>query len=264
MLGGFERFVFTDGTVDNDDGDRLVDDLFYYSHNHDVWNAHADADQHYHACGWHEARDPNPFFSTSLYQAAYPDVGAAGVDPLLHFDQIGWTEGRVPSLAFDPRQYLAANPTSRRPHVDPLLHYLVVRLAGRARAVRAERADRRQRLRLCLVSRPQSGRGGGATSIRCSISRPSAGSEGRNPNALFDTAGYLATYADVAAAHVNPLEHYNQFGWREGRDPSVGFDTTSYLAAYPDVAAAQRQSADAFLPYGSHEGRSAFADGVWG
>ena len=39
VLTGFERFVFTDGTVDNNDGNRLVDDLFYYSHNHDVWNA---------------------------------------------------------------------------------------------------------------------------------------------------------------------------------------------------------------------------------
>ena len=62
--------------------------------------------------------------------------------------------------------------------------------------------------------------------------------EGRDPNALFDTAGYLAAYQDVATAGVNPLDHYNAFGWHEGRDPSVGFDTASYLAAYADVAAA--------------------------
>ena len=47
QLTGVERFVFTDGTVDNNDGDRMVDDLFYYAQNHDVWNAHADADAHY-------------------------------------------------------------------------------------------------------------------------------------------------------------------------------------------------------------------------
>ena len=88
--------------------------------------------------------------------------------------------------------------------------------------------------------------------------------EGRNPNALFDTAGYLATYADVAAAHVNPLEHYNQFGWHEGRDPSVGFDTTAYLAAYPDVAAAGVNPLVHFLQFGIHEGRSPFADGIFG
>ena len=68
----------------------------------------------------------------------------------------------------------------------------------------------------------------------------------------------------MAAADVNPLDHYNLFGWREGRDPSVGFDTTSYLAAYPDVAAANVNPLTHYLTYGFHEGRSAFADGVWG
>ena len=62
VLTGFNTYVFTDGTVNENDGDPLVDDLFYYSHNHDVWNAHVDADQHYHQYGWHEGRDPNAFF----------------------------------------------------------------------------------------------------------------------------------------------------------------------------------------------------------
>ena len=43
--------------------------------------------------------------------------------------------------------------------------------------------------------------------------------EGRNPNAYFDVNGYLANYPDVAAAHVNPLDHYDPCGWNEGRDP---------------------------------------------
>jgi len=68
----------------------------------------------------------------------------------------------------------------------------------------------------------------------------------------------------VKAANVNPLDHYNQFGWHEGRDPSVGFDTTSYRAAYPDVAAANINPLAHFLDNGIHEGRSPFADGVWG
>ena len=34
--------MFTDGTVNNNDEDPLVDDLFYYSQYHDV-AAHADA-----------------------------------------------------------------------------------------------------------------------------------------------------------------------------------------------------------------------------
>ena len=56
----------------------------------------------------------------------------------------------------------------------------------------------------------------------------------------------------------------NQFGWLEGRDPSVGFDTTAYLAANPDVAAAQVDPLAHFLQFGIHEGRSPQADGVWG
>ena len=68
----------------------------------------------------------------------------------------------------------------------------------------------------------------------------------------------------MKAANVNPLDHYNQFGWHEGRDPSVGFDTTSYLAAYADVNAAHINPLNHFLDFGIHEGRSPFADGVWG
>ncbi len=68
----------------------------------------------------------------------------------------------------------------------------------------------------------------------------------------------------MKAANINPLDHYNQFGWHEGRDPSVAFDTTSYLAAYNDVNAAHVNPLTHFLQFGIHEGRSGFADGVWG
>jgi hypothetical protein len=81
---------------------------------------------------------------------------------------------------------------------------------------------------------------------------------------VFDTAGYLANYADVAAANVNPFDHYNIFGWHEGRDPATGFDTTAYLAAYADVAAANVNPLGHYLAFGLFEGRSAFGDGVWG
>ena len=53
ILTGFETFVFTDGTVQQRDGDALVDDLFYYAQNHDVWNAQADADAAF-SCVWLE------------------------------------------------------------------------------------------------------------------------------------------------------------------------------------------------------------------
>ena len=76
--------------------------------------------------------------------------------------------------------------------------------------------------------------------------------EGRDPNAWFDTSGYLAVNKDVAAAGVNPLDHYHNSGWHEGRDPSANFDTTLYLINNPDVAAA---GIDPLAHYLSRPGR---------
>ena len=260
VLGGFERFVFTDGTVDNADGDRLVDDLFYYARYHDVWTAQADADQHFHASGWHETRDPNPFFST----VALP-IGLSGCR----------RRRRRSAHPFRPERL------ARRAH--PL-----ARLQSRRSIAPPTQMSRLPvSIRCCIISSfgHQEGREPFAPSELIAANgfdyvwylghNPDVAAanvdplghfqtvgwrEGRNPNAHFDTAGYLATYADVAAAQVNPLDHYDLFGWREGRDPSVGFDTTAYRAAYPDVAAANVNPLTHYLTYGIHEGRSAFAD----
>ena len=53
------------------------------------------------------------------------------------------------------------------------------------------------------------------------------------------------------------------FGWQEGRDPSACFDTLGYLAANPDVAAADVNPLDHFLTFGIYEGRQAVNDGMW-
>ena len=117
--------MFTDGTVNNNDGDRLVDDLFYYSQNHDVWNAHADADTHYHSIGWQEGRDPNAFFSTTIYLSANPDAKAGGVDPLTQFDQRGWKTGtRAVAQLRSGRVPRRPIRTSKRRDIDPLQHFL--------------------------------------------------------------------------------------------------------------------------------------------
>jgi len=54
----------------------------------------------------------------------------------------------------------------------------------------------------------------------------------------------------VKAAGINPLDQYDQSGWKEGRDPSTLFDTKAYLAAYPDVAAAHIDPLAQFLQHG--------------
>ena len=263
VLTGFERYVFADGTVDNNDGNPLVDDLFYYSQNHDVWNAGADADRHYHEFGWHEGRDPSAFFSTATYLSLYPDVKAVGADPLEHFHQAGWKEGRAPSFAFDDAAYLAANPDVAADHADPLAHFL-----------EWGAQEDRQPFALDHLFAPN-----GFDYVYYLQHNPDVAAahadplqhfetfgwrEGRNPNAWFDTNGYLAHYADVATSNLNPLTHYAQFGWHEGRDPSTAFDTLGYLAANPDVMASHADPLLHFLQFGVHEGRTAFADGAWG
>ena len=46
----------------------------------------------------------------------------------------------------------------------------------------------------------------------------------------FDSSYYLLTQPDIAAAGVDPLVHFNTFGWHEGRSPNALFDPTYYLA----------------------------------
>ena len=83
--------------------------------------------------------------------------------------------------------------------------------------------------------------------------------EGRNPDALFNVQYYLNQNPGVAAARVNPLTHYETTGWKEGRDPSVNFSTAAYLKANPDVALAHIDPLQHYIAHGSQEGRMAFA-----
>jgi glucose/arabinose dehydrogenase len=263
VLNGFETYVFTDGTVNNNDGSPLIDDLFYYSRYHDVWNAHVDADAHYNLYGWHEWRDPNAFFSTAFYLAVYQDVTASGQNPLTQFDLTGWKEGRIPSPAFDPGQYRSHYPDVAAANVDPLAHFLSNGAQeGRlpfapAGLIAANGFD--------YIYYLQHNPDVLAAHVDPFVHFQNGGwREGRNPNALFDTNGYLATYADVRIAGVNPLDHYHLYGWTEGRDPSIAFDTAEYLGHYPDVAAAHIDPLRHYLVNGILEGRLAFNDGAWG
>ena len=83
--------------------------------------------------------------------------------------------------------------------------------------------------------------------------------EGRDPSGFFDTSAYLDANPDVRAAGINPLDHYDQIGWREGRDPGPNFDTTIYLLRNPDVAAAGVDPLAHYLQFGIFEGRPAHA-----
>jgi len=54
-------------------------------------------------------------------------------------------------------------------------------------------------------------------SIRCNTMSCSAGARGAIRQRTSTPRGYLAANPDVAAAGINPLDHYLQFGIFEGR-----------------------------------------------
>ena len=116
--------------VDQLKGD--FDATYYLDRNPDVARAAAAsgvapdsfAFTHYLQFGAAEGRDPDAYFSTKGYLAAYPDVAAAGLNPMLHYEDFGWREGRNPSALFDTQAYLAANPDVAAAGIDPLAHYL--------------------------------------------------------------------------------------------------------------------------------------------
>ena len=55
---------------------------------------------------------------------------------------------------------------------------------------------------------------------------------------------------------MDPLIHYDEYGWHEGRNPAPGFSTEGYLASYPDFAAAGINPLQHYLQCGMAEGRS--------
>ncbi len=72
---------------------------------------------------------------------------------------------------------------------------------------------------------------------------------------LFSSDWYLDQYQDVAAAGVDPLQHYLSHGAVEGRDPGPVFSTSAYLALNPDVAEAGINPLLHYIRYGKQEGR---------
>ncbi|MEP2921554.1 MAG: glycosyltransferase [Sulfitobacter sp.] len=168
----------------------------------------------------------NAHFSADYYLAQNEDVAASGAEPLNHFLTVGWREGRNPSADFDVAYYLTHNPELVTEQTNPLVHWL------------------------------QFGRHEGQQI------RPSSSTDGLSAGDLkqlrsaFSEEFYLETNPDVAAAAVDPFEHYMEQGWREGRDPSPDFSTAHYLSEYPDIASSGANPFVHFTLHGNVEKRS--------
>ena len=238
VLTGFEKYVFTDGTVDNADGNRLVDDLFYYSQNHDVWNAARRRRRSLHDVRLAGAARPERVLldrDLSLGQSGRRGGGPQSAGALCV--RRAGTKGacrRSPSIR---AQYLAANPDVAAAQVDPLFHFLTVGAGEGRQPIRARLAGHRERLRLRLLPAEQSGRGGRAVSIRICTSRPPAGRKAaiRTPISTPRLSRDLHRRGGRRHQSARPLSSVRL---AEGRDPSVDFDTNAYLAANPDVEGA--------------------------
>lgn len=78
---------------------------------------------------------------------------------------------------------------------------------------------------------------------------------------LFDAQWYAERYPDVAAAGLDPLDHFISHGGAEGRNPSDRFDSRWYLRRNPDVARSGMNPLLHYLEHGRDEGRSMRAVG---
>ncbi len=63
---------------------------------------------------------------------------------------------------------------------------------------------------------------------------------------LFDAAWYVEVNPDIAAAGIDPLQHFCEFGWRELRKPRADFDTWWYWCEHLDPA---REAINPLLHY---------------
>ena len=145
-------------------------------------------------------------------------------DAAAHYLDHGWREGRLPNPYFDTAWYLRENPDVQRAGLHPLLHYLRHGEAeGRGPAAWFDLAWYATR------HTPPAGR----TLLWHFLRHRRTGTVSPLPE--FDPQFYLSRYPDIAAAGMDPFEHYLHWGYREGRDPSAGFDTKYYLRRYLDA-----------------------------
>ncbi|MCK1368311.1 glycoside hydrolase family 99-like domain-containing protein [Bradyrhizobium sp. 62] len=159
-------------------------------------------------------------FNSKYYTETNPDVAASGADPFEHFFHYGYKEGRKPNSIFESAWYLKAHPEAGEAASNPLLHYARHgEPAGLRPAPYFQPTWYRERYSIPKSESPL------AHYLTNRIGPFS-------PIPEFDAQYYLETYQDVAAANVDPFEHFIFHGYKEGRNPSAAFDTKFYIQRY--------------------------------
>jgi hypothetical protein len=222
---------------------------------------------HYLQYGMREGRDPSPpsdlelvsgseLFDRDWYLRTYADVAAAGVDPVQHYLESGAREGRDPGPRFSTSGYLMCNPDVAADGAHPLLHYLRYGMReGRdpRPAGEAKPSPDPEPLPAKVAGPPRPDSRSGNPEGQ--DPQPSGDAARLNASEYFDRAWYLATYPDVAAAGVDPVQHYLESGAAEGRDPGPRFSSRGYLCRYHDVAKDNANPLVHYITFGISEGR---------
>jgi glycosyl transferase family WbsX len=180
-------------------------------------------------------------FDADFYLGCNPDLAALGSEALAHYHRHGWREGRKPNPYFDPAWYRGQYPDVAAADTDPLLHYVTVGEAVGCRPVAW--FDPLWYARTYALP-------AGMHALRHYLLNRQSGKVSAMPE--FDSGFYLRAYPDVAAAGLDPLEHYMVQGFREARRPFEGFDPVFYRQRYLNHAA----EANPLLHYLEHRNES--------
>ncbi|HVI32365.1 glycosyltransferase [Phenylobacterium sp.] len=186
----------------------------------------------------------------AFYRTAYPDLDKPELDPVRHYLSAGWREGRDPAPWFSSRAYLDAHADVRRARVEPLFHYLRHgRYEGRE-VFPSDRAPVCGPAAQFAEAQPEAANAEEEEAQARRVERELLAGE-------FDAEFYLAAHQDIAAAGMDPLDHFLITGWREGRDPHPKFSVKDYLETYPDIAHAGMNPFVHYVRTGRAEGRMA-------
>ncbi|RJF77783.1 glycoside hydrolase family 99-like domain-containing protein [Rhodopseudomonas palustris] len=159
-------------------------------------------------------------FDQDFYVTTYSDESWSDGDPFEHFYLHGFKEGRKPNSIFDPIWYVTTYPDVQEAGIQPLLHY----------AMFGEREGRRPGPYFQPSwYRDKYGIPDGQSPLAHYIKHRVGPF---SPIQEFDAQYYLDSYPDIAAAKVDPFEHFIFHGYKEGRNPSADFDTQFYIQRY--------------------------------
>jgi hypothetical protein len=179
-------------------------------------------------------------------------------DLVAHFAYRGWLEKRNPNHRFDVHAALSERPELLDGRVNPL----VAEMAGRPVVPPPGDLDDPGIATTRFPREALFGIGERLADLAVDAAEHRAmdGPQYNDPTERvvadhMDQAYYLATYADVRANGIDPVEHFCRQGWAENRNPAPWFDTEYYLRANPDLAGTGLNPFWHYLMEGCKEGR---------